>query len=63
MKVLQNSSERRERLINQLAMTDGLSHTSIFNSAAMGMDDTTLMDHKSQSNQHRSLVKTVQVHP
>lgn len=52
MKVIQTSSERRERIINQLAMT----HTSIFNSTAMGMDNTSLMDHKSQSNQHRSLV-------
>lgn len=56
MKVIQNSSERRELLINQLAMTDGLSYTSIFNTTVMGVGNTTLMDHKAQSNQHRSLV-------
>lgn len=56
MKVIQKSSERKQLLINQLAMTDGLSYTSIFNSTAMGMDNTTLMDHKPQSNEHRSLV-------
>lgn len=56
MKVIQNSSEMREILINQLAMTDGLSYTSIFITSVMGVDNTTLMDHKSQSNQHRSLV-------
>lgn len=45
-----------ERLINQLAMSEGLLHISIFNSTAMEVDKTSLMVHKSQSNQHRSLM-------
>lgn len=61
MKVIQNSSERRKLLINQFAMTDRLSYTSIFNSTAMEMTDGPQAT--VQSTQITCELKTEQIHP